>query len=100
MTFNFYTPFEIAQQIAFRAKEKRLSFNLTQQSLAERADVSLSVLKKFERTGKISLESMLKLALVLESLNDFAEVFKKKTPESFLTLEKLLQQKNRKRGRQ
>ncbi len=64
MDFNLLTPHDLLSQIAKQAKEKRLSLNLTQQSLSDRSGVSLGVLKKFERTGKISIESLLKLALI------------------------------------
>ncbi len=99
MSFNLLTPRDILEQIAARGKEKRLSLNLTQLSLSERSGVSLGVLKKFERTGKISIESLLKLALVLESLDDFAVLFKPKPLEAYTTLNELLRQKPRKRGR-
>lgn len=99
ITTQFYTPPEIALQLANRARKKRLSFNLSQQSLSSRSGVSLGVIKKFERTGKISLESVLKLAIVLESLNDFSEVFKPKPLTKAPTLDALLNQKTRKRGR-
>ncbi len=93
------TPLEVAGHIASSAKEKRLHSNLTQQSLAERSGVSLGVLKKFEREGKISLESLLKLALTLGSLNDFTKVFESTPLEELPTLDDILKQKTRKRGR-
>lgn len=99
MSFNLSTPHDILGHIAERAKEKRLSLNLTQQSLADRSGVSLGVLKKFERTGKISVESLLKLALVLDSLPEFDTLFKPKPLESYATLDQLLKKKSRKRGR-
>jgi transcriptional regulator with XRE-family HTH domain len=99
MYTNFFTPFEIAKQLADHVREKRLSLNMSQLSLAERSGVSLGALKKFEGTGKISLESLLKLAVVLGNLNDFSNIFIPKSPESFATLEELLGQKVRKRGR-
>ena len=43
----------------------------TQTECATRSGVSLGSLKRFERTGQISLESLLKLAFVLECLGDF-----------------------------
>lgn len=43
---------------------------LTQEGLAERSGVALSTLRKFERTGAISLESFLKLHMVLGMLED------------------------------
>lgn len=95
---NFLTPSEVAMIIAKRAKEKRLEQNMSQFSLSERSGVSLGVLK-FERTGKISLESLLRLALALDCLADFRDLFKPHPPEAAHTLDELLQQKTRKRGR-
>ena len=97
--FNLITPNDLLSQIAERAREKRLSLNLTQASLSERSGVSLGVLKKFERTGKISWESLLKLALVLDSLSEFAALFPAKPLQSYVTLDQILKQKTRKRGR-
>lgn len=72
---------------------------MSQQSLSKRSGVSFGVIKKFERTGKISLASLLKIGLVLNSLNEFAEFFKAAPPEHAKTLDELIQQKPRKRGR-
>ncbi len=98
-SLNLYTPYEVLLQIALRAKEKRLFLNLSQKSLSDRSGVSFGVIKKFETTGKISLESLLKLAFVLEALNEFADLFGAKALESYLSLDQLLKQKPRKRGR-
>lgn len=62
-------------QIASRAREKRLSRNMTQQELAKRTGVSLGSIKRFETTGLISLSSLLEIALVLDSLPDFDALF-------------------------
>ena len=61
-----------------RFKEKRLFFQLTQEGLAKRSGVSLGSIKRFEREGEISLKSLLKLALVLECLDDFSNVANEK----------------------
>ena len=90
----------MAGHIAKQAQEKRLSLNLSQQTLAERSGVSYGVLKKFERTGKISLESVLKLALTLRSLMAFKDLFKATPPEQLRSLDALINEKTRKRGRQ
>ncbi len=97
---QFMTPHEVALHIAQAAKNKRLLLNLSQKNLAKRSGVSLGVLKKFECVGKISLESLLKLALVLDALGDFVNLFQPPPLESLPTLESLLKQKQRKRGRQ
>src|SRR6185295_158973 len=55
--------------------------------------VSFGVLKKFERTGKISLESLLKLALTLGCLGDFVHIFKQAPEAPPRTLDDLLKQK-------
>lgn len=99
MDFNLLTPHDLIQQIPRQAKEKRLSLNLSQASLSKRSGVSFGVIKKFETTGKISLESLLKLALVLESLEEFASLFPLKPLESYTTLDELLKTKPRRRGR-
>ena len=52
-------------------KNRRKQMKLTQQVLATRSGVSLGSLKRFESSGQISLESLLKLAFVLECLGEF-----------------------------
>jgi transcriptional regulator with XRE-family HTH domain len=93
------TPHEMAEQLAQRARERRLALNLSQAGLAERSGVSLGVLKKFERTGKISLESLLKIALPLGALDEFNALLQPKNPIAIQSLDSILQQKARKRGR-
>ena len=98
---EFETPQEIAQTIAQRCRGKRLLLNLSQKSLSERSSVSASVIKQFESTGKISLTSLLKIALALGALGDFRTVFKQDSMQGILTLDDLLKkQKKRERGRQ
>lgn len=92
------TPFETSQLIAKSVREKRLSINLSQQSLSKTSGVSYSVIKKFELTGKISLESLLKIAAALGCLDDFSAVFKKNIDEASTSLDELIKQKTRKRG--
>lgn len=97
--FNILTPLEYLAQIAQKAKEKRLSLNLSQQNLSIRSGVSLGSIKRFERTGRISLESLLKLALVLESLDSFNSLFAQAPLKSLFSIDAILKQTPRKRGR-
>ena len=55
--------------------------------LADKSGVSLGSLKRFERTGEISLSSLLKIALVLDSLKEFERLFDK--PE-YTSIEEIL----------
>lgn len=93
------TPSETALLLAKLSQEKRLSLNLSQKSLSARSGVSLGVIKKFERLGKISLDSLLKVALVLGSLEDFKTLFRPTPLEEFSSIEDLLKDTSRKRGR-
>lgn len=93
------TPHEMREHLAHQVQIKRLSQNLSQKTLSERSGVSFGVLKKFEQTGKISLESLLKIALALGTLQEFNDLFKPTPPEQYASLDQLLQEKTRKRGR-
>ena len=99
MSLPLMTPEEMKQHIAKCAQNKRLYLNLSQKSLSERSGVSFGTLKKFERTGKISLESLLKLALVLECLEQFRDLFKLPNPIELPSIDELLKDNTRKRGR-
>jgi transcriptional regulator with XRE-family HTH domain len=100
MSHFMMTPTDMATHIAKQMQIKRLSLNLSQKTLSERSGVSFGVVKKFERTGLISLQSLLKLALVLNSFDEFNDLFKPTPPEQFTSLDKLLKETSRKRGRQ
>ena len=75
MSIMLKTPTEVMRDLAVKVKQKRLSQNLSQTGVADRAGVSLGSLKRFEQTGQISLESLLKIALSLNCLKDFEGVF-------------------------
>ena len=75
MTIFLKTPIEVMKDVALRVKTKRLALNLTQEGIALRSGVSLGSLKRFESTGQISLESLLKLAHAVNALEDFDELF-------------------------
>ena len=53
----------------------RKKLRLSQKEMAERSGVSLGSLKRFENTGLISLEALLKLAHLMGRLEDFDNIF-------------------------
>ena len=65
------TPSEMMETLKSKFKQRRKALGYTQPELASRSGVSLGSLKRFERFGQISLESLLKLALVLKCLGEF-----------------------------
>jgi transcriptional regulator with XRE-family HTH domain len=97
IALNFDTPQDIALRLARQFKERRLSLNMTQKTVAERSGVSLAVLKQFERTGKISLLSLLKLVIPIGGLKGLEiSLF-----ENIASLDELMRQaKTRQRARQ
>lgn len=70
------TPTETIAELAQRAKAMRLAQNLTQAGLEQRSGVSLGSIKLFEHTGKISCESLVKIAVALGALDGFDGLFK------------------------
>lgn len=99
LSISAQSPQELREQIAQQAKACRLELNLTQEGLARRSGVSLGTLKRFEHTGHISLESLLKLAVSLSQLEPFELVFKSPLKQDNLSLDDILQDKpTRKKG--
>ena len=99
MLVNMAMPSEMQKAIASRARDLRLDLNLSQQTLSEKSGVSYGSLKKFEQTGQISLESLLKLAVILGCMDDFNALFVRKSAEQALSLDDLINDRKRKRGR-
>jgi len=72
----------LAQRIKFLRKQKKYS----QQELAERSNVSLGSYKRFEKSGQISLESLMRIAFILNRLEEFEKLF---VPNNLDEIEKL-----------
>jgi len=68
-------PSDVLLEFAQKHRKLRKQKKLSQSELAVRSGVSLGSVKRFESSGKISLESLLKLAYILDRLEDFSEVF-------------------------
>ena len=99
ISVRMMTPGEIQMWVANSARDLRLALNLSQKTLSEKSGVSYGTLKKFEQTGQISLESLLKLAVILGCVDDFKMLFVRKSAVKVLSLDQLIDDKKRKRGR-
>lgn len=98
LSINISSPTDIMTKLKERFKAKRLLLDLTQEGLASRSGVSLGSIKRFETIGKISIESLLQLALVLECLEDFNQIAQKETHQ-YNSLDDVLKEKpTKKRG--
>lgn len=69
------TPQQVLKELAEKSRHLRREGKMSQQELADRSSVSLGSVKRFERSGQIALESLLKIAFVLERLNEFESLF-------------------------
>lgn len=67
-------PSDILVLIAQNVVELRKERGWTQLDLAEKSDVSYGSIKRFERSGQISFESLLKIVESLKRLSDFENI--------------------------
>lgn len=89
------------KQIVEHIRGRRLLMELTQEELAERSGVAVSTLRKFEQKGSISLDSFLKILMVVGGLEEMLDVLKPDKP-NFNSIDEVLKQddiKIKKRGR-
>lgn len=87
---------EVARTLAQRIRALRLEREWTQEELADRAGIALSTYRRFERTGRVSLERLLRIALVLGALPQFDPVFR---PPPASSLDELESRGIRQRGK-
>lgn len=65
------SPVEMMRELGLRARTIRLDMNLTQAGLAARAGISVGTIKRFESTGEVQLNYLLRIVLVLDRLKEF-----------------------------
>ena len=75
MDFLWDTPSDVAKRLADKIKRIRKRKKFTQEELAARSNVSYATLRKFEQTGRISLESFIKLAMELGVIGEINSLF-------------------------
>ena len=98
LAINIQTPKSIMEKVKDNFRQKRLSLNLTQEGLSNKSGVSLGSIKRFETIGQISLENLLKIAFILNCLDDFKNIANKKD-EQYDSMDDLLKVKPiKKRG--
>jgi DNA-binding XRE family transcriptional regulator len=73
--FSLETPENVSRTLATRVKELRLARGWKQATLAQRSGVSLASLRRFEESGRVSLQNLLDLAFALNRLDDFDTLF-------------------------
>ncbi len=96
---QLHTSEEMERALAQRVRELRLAAGWKQSTLAERSGVTLGSLRRFESTGKVSLEHLLRLCHALGRIDEFDRLLR---PAAIRTLDELEARNSRpgpKRGR-
>ncbi len=65
---------EICEMLALRARQARFDANFTQAEMAARAMISLPAYQRFEKTGRTSLTTFVKILFVLGRQNDLSAI--------------------------
>ncbi|MDA3918517.1 MAG: helix-turn-helix domain-containing protein [Deltaproteobacteria bacterium] len=82
MNIFFKTPQEMSLQLAGKLKALRLSKKWKQSTLAKRSGVTQASLRRFEQTGKISMENFLKLIHALGRLDEMESLMERPAVKS------------------
>ena len=83
---------QIALETADKVRLRRKEQHLTQVQAAQKAGMSFGSYKRFEQTGEIAFDSLIKIAIALGMENDFDSLFAKK---QFSSLKELIDDQNK-----
>jgi transcriptional regulator with XRE-family HTH domain len=86
LDFTFATPTELCMEMARRLKAQRMRLEISQPELAQRAGIALGTVSGFEKTGKATLETLLRLVVALGLTKELESLFLQK-PTSIKELE-------------
>ena len=89
----------LLDRLSMNCRKRRLDAGYSRKTLAEKSDVPAPTIERFETTGRISLESFCKIAIVFDYYEETAALLgtaKYSTGEELATINK---NKHRKKGR-
>lgn len=89
---EFVTYYEKQLEISQRFKIIRKNRKVSQQRLSELSGVSYASIRRFEKTGDISLTSLVKLALALQLYDDLDNLFKIR--KEYKSIEEVINERN------
>lgn len=89
---EFVTYYEKQLEISQRFKIIRKNRKVSQQRLSELSGVSYASIRRFEKTGDISLASLVKLALALQLYDDLDNLFK--VQKEYKSIEEVISERN------
>ena len=71
------SPAEASKAVAIREKARRRAMGVTQKQLSEQSGVSLGALRRFEQTGQIAFESLVRISRALSCDQEVGALFSK-----------------------
>ncbi len=95
---QLHSPDEMSLLLGQRIRALRLRAGWKRETLAERAGVSVPTISRFERTGRTSLATLLRLCHALGRLDDFADLLQAPAATSLAELEARSEKPVRRRG--
>ena len=75
MILDYLTEEKVIENLVNRVIARRKELKISQKDLAFKSVVSYGSIRRFETTGEISLKSLIQIAKVLNSLEDFNKLF-------------------------
>lgn len=70
------TPSTLSMELAKRLTAVRLQKAWTREVLAQKANINIHTLKRFERTGQVSLDRLISIAQALNLQHELEKLFK------------------------
>ena len=90
----FDTPKEICLETARKAVLRRKALHISQKELAGMTGVSFASIRRFETTGQISFESLVKIAISIDMKEDVKNLFNER--KVYRTIQDVIDEANQK----
>ncbi len=91
----FDTPKEICLETARKATLRRKALHISQKELAGMTGVSFASIRRFETTGQISFESLVRIAISIDMKEDVKNLFNER--KVYRTIQDVIDEANQKR---
>lgn len=91
----FDTPKEICLETARKATLRRKALHISQKELAGMTGVSFASIRRFETTGQISFESLVRIAISIDMKEDVKNLFNER--KIYRTIQDVIDEANQKR---
>jgi transcriptional regulator with XRE-family HTH domain len=90
----FDTPKEICLETARKAALRRKALHISQKELAGMTGVSFASIRRFETTGQISFESLVRIAISIDMKEDVKNLFNER--KVYRTIQDVIDEANQK----